>query len=352
MVTSGLPPSSGQPSSSATPFQISALSGHLSTSFSNVSPSRSVLGQPLRVGSVEGSPATFGQASSRSAMPSLSLSGSGQPSSSWKPSLSSACVGHLSIASGMPSPSVSFAGQPLVRGSLVATPFSFGHASSLSSTPSPSASSIGQPFFFGSDDCDALHVRAGVLLVDDAVVVVVDLGAAVGVLEAVAVLGDLGAAVDVVADAVVIEVVLARRPAEADDAAEDGHADRLSEADLAADEQERVAVVTELDAIARAEEHGRERRAARVAAAERTDRTRGEPAVRGELPALAIARVDAEDAGAHREADRPRDLVAEAVAARLLGRPRAVLGAQLVAEARLRRPRREACILQVRARRR
>ena len=60
MVTSGLPPSSGQPSSSVTPFQISAVSGHLSTSFSNVSPSRSVLGQPLRVGSVEGSPATFG----------------------------------------------------------------------------------------------------------------------------------------------------------------------------------------------------------------------------------------------------------------------------------------------------
>ena len=55
---------------------------------------------------------SFGQASCRSSMPSLSLSGSGQPSSSWNSSKSSGWFGHLSSASGMVSPSLSRSGQP------------------------------------------------------------------------------------------------------------------------------------------------------------------------------------------------------------------------------------------------
>src|SRR3954469_13812415 len=102
------------------------------------SPSRSLTGEAL----VASWPASFGQASIPSGMPSLSLSGSGQPSSSWKPSLSSGWSGHLSLSSGMRSPSRSLTGQPWLGRN---GPGSLGHLSLASSTPSLSLSGSGQP---------------------------------------------------------------------------------------------------------------------------------------------------------------------------------------------------------------
>ena len=107
--------------------------------------------------------------SSVSGIPSLSLSMSGQPSSSSKPSLSSGSLGHWSLSS---------------------------------LTPSESLSCSGQPKFVGRAGLGRALVRG----VQQAVAVVVDLGAAVVVLEAVHVLGLAGALVQVVHDAVAVRI--------------------------------------------------------------------------------------------------------------------------------------------------
>ena len=122
-----------------------------------------------------------------SRMPSLSLSGSGQPSSSSKPSLSSGSSGHLSTRSGMPSPSrsrSSESGQPSSSSKPFLVSGSFGHLSSL---------------------------------VEDAVVIVVGIGAAVLVLEVVEVFRLVGALVDVVLDAVAVAVADRRLEDEAEE---------------------------------------------------------------------------------------------------------------------------------------
>ena len=252
------------------------------------------------------------------------MSGSGQPSSSSKPSLSSGSFGALVLIVGdavlvvvgigaavvvleavlvlglvagtcrgdrgcdpRPCPS---SGQPFTRSSAEGTPRSAGHASRSSGTPSPSrrrrgsrsSSVLRRP---------ALHAGARVVAIDDAVVVVVDLRAAVLVLEAVAVLGDSRALIEIVVDAVLVLVVIARRPAHGEDTAKRRHAHGLREADVDAGEQVRVLLPVEGVAVGEGEHHRRQRRSA--VSAEGRHRVQRQPAAHAELPALPVLRIRA-----------------------------------------------------------
>ena len=118
----------------------------------------------------------------------------------------------------------------------------------------------GHPFFFGS--LDALPATSGHASspIEHAVAVRVVLRAAVGVLDSVPVFGQVGAFVLVVGHAIVVAVPRARRPLHGEHRPEGRDADGRVEAGLGADEQIRVAIVAERDAIVGDDERGREDR--------------------------------------------------------------------------------------------
>ena len=99
-------------------------------------------------------------------------------------------------------------GQPSVSSTPLKISGSSGHLSSVSSMPSLSLSGSGQPSASSKPSLSSGSQRAPVLGVEDAVLVVVRVGAAVGVLEAVLVLGLVGAPVVGVEDAVLVVVGL------------------------------------------------------------------------------------------------------------------------------------------------
>jgi len=115
-------------------------------------------------------------------------------------------------------------------------------------------------------------------------------------LRAVAIFRELGALIDVVGDAVVVHVVVARRPADRGDDPNVRHADGVGEADVHAADRVRVVEVAELDPSARETSTG-------VSFALPGDRGRRGPrasperAVQRHLPPLAPGGIDLEDVG-------------------------------------------------------
>ena len=160
---------------------------------------------------------TVGHLSWASGMPSPSLSRSGQPSPSSKPSMSSARAGTASTASGMPSPSESrlVAGQPSCGYGGLPSSGSFGHLSCEIRDAVLVVVEVGAAVVV-LEAVDVLGlVRALVVGVGAAIAVVVVVGAAVFVLEAVLVLGDERALVAAVRDAVAVGVADVGRVADA-----------------------------------------------------------------------------------------------------------------------------------------
>ena len=113
--------------------------------------------------------------------------------------------------------------------------------------PSPSLSFVAP--FGQSVGRRARDVRALVVDVGDAVLVVIGIGAAIGVLEAVEVFRIVRALVDVVLDAIAVAVADVRLEHDADEAAQIGICTlAVIEAGAAAERQERVAREVQLDA--------------------------------------------------------------------------------------------------------